>query len=282
MLNVRDYIESLLASHKDNMAMADFKEELCGNLSERIKHLQEKGMTENGAFDKAVQELGDITEIADQLSEEKRKEVISTMYMNKSYLGRKHLIGYLAAAGLLAFGIIAAVLAGSSSGAIAGIGTMVPFGVTPAFMFTFLLLTQETAYSFPMPWKRALIYALSVAVIVFGFVAFAIVTVHSGVFRAVATLIPFVLPGSIVLTGLILSQKSRSKPWVAEQKAQWTEKYGTNTGSRYGFYSAALWICALALFITLGIGVGFTYAWLVFLFALAVQLLIKGTLLPKR
>ncbi|WP_269849271.1 hypothetical protein [Methanosarcina horonobensis] len=51
--------------------------------------------------------------------------------------------------------------------------------------------------------------------------------------------------------------------------------------SRFGLFSGALWIFAIALFAGLGFLIGFQYSWLVFLFAVSGQLLIQAFTTPK-
>jgi hypothetical protein len=107
----------------------------------------------------------------------------------------------------------------------------------------FLGLTQETARSYPMNWKRALIYAAAVGAVLFG---------------------------------LVVSAKNRCKPWAAEQETAYP--YAT---TKFGLFSGALWIFAAALFAVLGFSVGFVYSWTVFLFAIAAQVLIQALMTPK-
>lgn len=102
-MDVQQYVDKLFAGYESNADMEDFKEELCSNLQERIKYMEKKGMGSKEAFQKATEELGDITEVANQISNEKRKEYIENMYMKtKNYLDVPHIIGYLLAGGLLA------------------------------------------------------------------------------------------------------------------------------------------------------------------------------------
>jgi hypothetical protein len=46
--------------------------------------------------------------------------------------------------------------------------------------------------------------------------------------------------------------------------------------SRFGMFSGAIWIFAAGLFILLGFLIGFKFSWLVFVFAIAFQLLVQG------
>jgi hypothetical protein len=46
--------------------------------------------------------------------------------------------------------------------------------------------------------------------------------------------------------------------------------------ARFGLFSGAIWIFAIGLFILLGFLIGFKFSWLVFVFAVAIQLLVQG------
>lgn len=290
-MNIREYVDGLFADYPNSGAMNDFKEELCSNLSDRIHDLEKKGIDSKEAFRKATAELGDISEIAEQISSEKRREVFEAMYMKtRNYMNKWQIIGYTVAGGLLAFGIIIALLAYLRTGdPVAGIGSLIAFLIVPVCGFVFLGLTQETARNHPMSWKRAAFYTVDAAVILFGLITFIMMFFirGEGLPTAIATLIPFALPGSIVLVFLILTEKNRNKPWVREQEAAWAERMGEpfsdpHVATRFGLFSGALWIFAIALFIALGFLVGFQYSWLVFLFAVAAQVLIQALMMPKK
>lgn len=209
------------------------------------------------------------------------------MYMKtRNYMDKWHVLGYVLAGGLMAFGIIISLLAYFTTGDMnAGLGSLMVFFIAPVCGFVFLGLTQETARNNPMSWKRALFYVAAVGVILFGIVIFAMTFfADHDVNRAVASigsLLPFVLPGSVVLAFLLLTEKSRRKPWVIEQEAAWAERMNPYTATRFGLFSGALWIFAAGLFAVLGFLIGFQYSWVVFLFAIAGQVLVQALMTPK-
>jgi len=47
-------------------------------------------------------------------------------------------------------------------------------------------------------------------------------------------------------------------------------------------FSGAIWICAIGLFVLLGFIIGFKFSWLVFVFAIAFQLLVQGFMSKRR
>lgn len=292
-MNTKHYIDTLFSGYEESVDLADFKEELQSNLNDRIKSLMKKGLDEKAAYDKAVSELGDVSALAEELSLKKKREVFEEMYMKtRNYMDKWHIIGYTLAGGLLALGIILSLLAYFASGDMtAGLGSLMVFFIVPVCGFVFLGLTQETARDYPMSWKRALFYVAAVGVILFGLVVLAMVFLEErGADRALAaigSLIPFVLPGCVALAFLPLSEKSRHKPWVVEQEAAWAEHMKEQfadpyTATRFGLFSGALWIFAVALFAVLGFLTGFQYSWVVFLFAIAGQILIQALMIPKK
>jgi hypothetical protein len=109
-----------------------------------------------------------------------------------------------------------------------------------------------------------------------------IITGHSiSLISVISMLIPFVLPGIGILVFLVLTEKDRLKPWakdfrqkaVEQEMAMWQDPA---TATRFGVFSGAIWIFAAGLFILLGFLIGFKFSWLVFIFAVAFQLLIQG------
>jgi uncharacterized membrane protein YbhN (UPF0104 family) len=138
--------------------------------------------------------------------------------------------------------------------------------------------------------KRAAAYTVAACLIALGITIMPIVYFSTsfigpftGIMPSIAVLIPFVLPGGALLAFLILTEKDRQKPWAAEQRAREMKQsqfmYSDPVAAiRFGLYSGAIWIFAIALFILLGMLIGFRFSWLVFLFAIGTELLIQARL----
>lgn len=283
-MKVQVYIDRLFQDYEDTQELRDFKEELAVNLRERIKELENKGLPAEEAFDKAVAELGDITEVAEQISRQKRKEVIGQMYIHpKVPLSKIHAIGYVVCVGAILFGLLSALIVSVSTGELyTAVATLLPFVAIPVAGLVFLRLTQETSRELPMSWKRAAFYAAASGAIVFGLgTACMLYFMDTEMLEAVfGTLIAFVVPGFCLAVFLILTEKERRKPWVLEEERIWAEYYEKKYGEprrkeQRGLLSGALWIVAVAVFLVLGFTIGFKYSWIVFVFALAVELLIE-------
>jgi hypothetical protein len=161
-------------------------------------------------------------------------------------------------------------------------GVLLVFVTAAVAGFTFLGMTQETAALYPMRKKRAALYTAGAGVTAFGLVLFPFTyfATGRGLMEAIATLFPFVLPGAGLLVFLGLTERGRLKPWAAERML--AEVRGTHevlsgaAAVRFGLYSGAVWIAAAGGFVLAGFLVGFRYSWLVFVFAVAVQLVVQA------
>jgi len=301
-MNAKEFVDSLFKGYEETAALADFKEELLGNLNAKIENLVKKGMDAEAAFKKASAELGDVSALADELSIKKRKEVFEEVYMDiRNFMNVKRVAGYVTFGVLALFGIITALIVlfaenwqDGSLKLTAVFGSMLPFLTTAVAGFTWLGLTQETASMYPLSKKRAAWYAAGAGLIAFGFLIVPIVLFSrlSGahetlggleILGAIAVLIPFVLPGIGILVFLVLTEKDRLKPWAKDfrDKAVKHEMEVWNdpaAASRFGMFSGAIWIFAVGLFVLFGLLLSFKFSWLVFIFAVAFQLLVQGVM----
>ena len=308
-MRTKEFVDSLFKGYEETAALADFKEELLGNLNAKIESFTKKGMDAEEAFAKASAELGDVSALADELSLKKRKEVFEEVYMDiRNFMDAKRVGGYVTFGALALFGIISAVIVFFATGRrisnidlTAVFATMLPFLTAAVAGFTWLGLTQETASEYPVSKKRAAWYAAGAGLIAFGLLTVPVVlfgrlneeahealgaipSLNGGgleILGAISVLIPFVLPGIGILAFLGLTEKDRLKPWakdfrdktVKREMEMWSDPA---TAMRFGVFSGAIWIFAVGLFLLLGFLIGFKFSWLVFIFATAFQLLIQG------
>jgi hypothetical protein len=204
-------------------------------------------------------------------------------------------LAYVIFGSILVFGIIAALIVhfsgrdktGAFLGWLGPFAALMPFFVTSVTGFTFLGLTQETAADYPMKGKRAAWYCVAAGLIAFGISLFPVMYTSKWQFvPAIASEIPFLIPGIGLLVFLCLTEKNRLKPWALQYAASFVAHPEINGspeqwqnpayGERFGLFSGAIWIFALGLFIALGFALGFKYSWLVFIFAIAVQLFVQA------
>jgi hypothetical protein len=177
-MDARKFVDSLFEGYEETAALADFKEELLGNLNAKIDNLVKKGMDADEAFAKASAELGDVSALADELSLKKRKEVFEEAYMDtKNYMSKGRVAAYVIFGVLAFFGIAAALITFFAARGIeiaapieltAFFSSMMPFLTTAVIGFTFLGVTQETASMYPVSAKRGAWYSVAVGLIAFG------------------------------------------------------------------------------------------------------------------
>lgn len=296
-MNTREYVDKLFDNYADTPELSDFKLEITANLDDRVADLQKSGFPPEEAFTKAVSELGNITEIADEISKQKRNEVIDRMYVHqKISLTPKRALSYVIAGGILIFGIIITLMIyfqNETSGSERMVGfASVPFVTASAFIFTYLGLTQETAANFPMKRARAIWYSIAVSISAFGIVTAVSSAVSAmsgfrdfGIIAALGILIPFLIPSAGWLAFLVLTEKPRHKPWVIEQNnkymAEYAEKFTGKNAEKFGIGSGILWTLSIAVFITLGVIFGFQYSWLVFLFSIVGEMVLLYNMFNK-
>jgi hypothetical protein len=301
MMETQDFVNRLFSEYEESPELRDFKEELLSNLEARIASLAAKGLDEGAAFEKAAGELGDISALADQISLKKKQEVLQDAYLGmKKYLKPGRVALYVLGGGWLILGLVVALVAyltGEEVSAydafwepnkrvVSFLGVLLGFIPPAAGLLTFLGITQETASRHPLSRKRGLWYALAAAVLSFGIILFPLTyyATDRRLMEAVATLIPFAIPGLGLLIFFILTERDTRKPWA---RAQYEREARVNmavfsdpvTAARFGMISGALWIFAVGLFILLGFLSGFQFSWLVFVFAVAAQMAIQGVMI---
>ncbi|MFS0749232.1 permease prefix domain 1-containing protein [Oceanobacillus sp. 1P07AA] len=289
--DIRLYVNNLFHNYEPTLELEDFKEEIIFNLQDRIDDLQKKGYSSEDAFTNAVSELGNITEIADDFSKEKRKELIGKMYIDStSKLSISYAIAYTLTAGVLLFGLITSMITFfATDNLFYAISTFLPFLVPAGATLVYLVLTTETSRKHPMHRGRALIYAIAVASILFG----ATISTsqyfmeNSEAVAVIGILIPFLLPALLTIGFLLLTEKKRLKPWVIEEEAQWEEYYSNayqnpEHATKRGMLSGALWVGAIGIFIILWMLAGIQYAWIVFIFAVVIEILIESSMYSSK
>jgi len=307
-MKAKAFVDSLFEGYEETAELADFKEELLGNLNAKIENLIKKGMNEETAFSKASAELGDVSALANEMSLKKRKEVFEEVYMDiRQYMPVKRIVAYILFGALALLGIVAALITlFSAKSASVNINAsiswtsffavMMPFLTASVTGFTFLGITQELPSMYPVSKKRGAWYAVAVGMIAFGLFNMPVVYfgsktgitisgIHIDKFEmlipVISLMIPFILPGIGILVFLGLTEKDRLKPWaknfqnkaIENQMAMWNDPAAA---ARFGMFSGAVWIFAAGLFILFGFLIGFKFSWLAFIFAVAFQLVIQG------
>jgi hypothetical protein len=303
-MDTKDFVDRLFSEYEDTAELRDFKEELLSNLDARIASLAAKGLAQNEAFEKASGELGDISALADQISLRKKQEIFQDAYMGmRVYLKPLRVALYVITG---AWGILGAVIAlvvyftGEEQSALeafwepnkrltGSLGVLLAFVSSAAAAVTILGVTQETAARYPRSKKRGAWYALAAGALSFGAILFPLTyfATDRGLMEATATLIPVFIPALALLIFLRLTEKDYRKPWARaryEKEARISRELWSDplAAARFNMVSGAIWIFAAGLFILLGVIIGFHLSWLVFVFAVAVQLAVQSMMMKPR
>jgi hypothetical protein len=169
---------------------------------------------------------------------------------------------------------------------VSALGVLLVFISPAAGAFTFLGTTQETASRYPCPKKRGAWYALAATALCAGTIFFPLTyfSTDRGLMEAIASLIPFFIPALALLFFLRLTEKDYRKPWAREQyerglranRKMWSDPV---ISARFGMLSGAIWIFTAGLFFLLGFLIGFRFSWLVFIFAVAIQLAVQSLMM---
>jgi hypothetical protein len=156
-----------------------------------------------------------------------------------------------------------------------------PFFVLSAGGFCFLALTQESSARYPLGRKRALWYVLGVVLLAAGAVLAPMIyfgaAEEGGLIGALVAFISLALPGAGLLCFLVLTEKNRLKPWAREREIF----AGPRAETRFGLFSAAIWIFAAALFFTAGFTAGFKFSWIVLIAAAGMECLLLALMSKK-
>ncbi|MDR2817654.1 MAG: permease prefix domain 1-containing protein [Oscillospiraceae bacterium] len=302
---MNEQIEQALAKifegYEETPDLKDFKEEIAANLRERVNDMTKNGNSEQEALEKAIAQLGDITEAADCISRQKRKEVIWDAYNQRTVVGKAHAIGYSLAGLTFIFGLlICAILAFSTRQIDTVIYAATPFVAISLSGFVYLGLTQETRTHYALEKNRSLLYALAALLLISGlFISSALL--FSGIptnnlfdpfffgfgrriiignsVSAFSALIPFVLPALAFLFFLLITEKPRTKPGALNIAQKYNEIY---QDEKFGLLCATLWMTALGIAIALGMLVSWPVSLIVFPFAIAAQCSLQYFAITRR
>ena len=277
------YVERLFSEYEDTPELGDFKEEVTCNLKERVKELMSKGYDEEGAFDQATAELGDITAIADEVGRKKRNEAFAQMYMGaKVPISKRTALGITIASGFLLIAVGMILISLFMNREIAAITYSSPIMLALACgMFTYFGLTQETAAHYPVKNSRAIGYGIVclLGVLGAGFAATSFFLRNWDMPSSLIVKTALIIPAICGLIFLLATEKKRQKPWLKALVEQEIENFtklhrdivNPAKAAKFGVFSGGLWVLAIAVFATLLLVANWQFSWLVFIFAAAIQ-----------
>lgn len=213
---VKAYIDKLFTGVGESQQLFELKEELETNMKEKIADHKSSGMEDKQALKEAVISMGDLSELVDEmrsLGQNKAKQVVYS-----TTTARISIAGIITGVLLVCFGIFTGIMVyfmNLPAVEIIHTGIFIVAGVA---LITYSILTRETRKKYKMHKIRAAFYALSIGIILFGIYTAFITRFATGeIYKAIASLMAFFLPGIGMLLFLIFTGTDRRK----NVKNQW-------------------------------------------------------------
>ncbi|NLT95158.1 MAG: hypothetical protein GXW85_06420 [Clostridia bacterium] len=207
---IKTFLDNTFSGVGPSQQLFELKEELAINLKEKIRDFMAKGMEEEQAYKEAVISLGDLSGLVDDMrrigQDTTRQAVYSTM------TARISLAGIIAGSLLILFGIFTVTMLyfmNVPEIAVSGPGIFIVAG---GAVLTYSILTRETRKKYAMNKIRAVFYALSIGLMLFGFFTAVTSRFATGeTYVAIASLMVFFLAGFGLFLFLILTGSNRRK-----------------------------------------------------------------------
>ncbi|MEU7823648.1 permease prefix domain 1-containing protein [Catellatospora sp. NPDC049133] len=255
----------------------DLKEEMRANLVARMAELGGSGVSGAESARRAMAELGDIRAIVTETAATSTAApwLDQRVRPRPAYVIRTLLLSLPAAAALavLVWSVLDTAVHGWQPLAAAVLALTGGVIVADA-------LRQETTSSYPLPTTRALGYgaAATLGLAGAGCVAAARPEWPVGLLVAAGVLL---VASAVAFTYLGVTQTNRHKPWMVRLQREHQEMADVFAGdpaaaARFGIYTAAIWLAALAGFAVLTFTVGWAWSWLALLGGLLAMLVIMA------
>jgi len=295
--NIHRYLDDAFAGLPMNAELQDLKEEIRSNMQSRVAELEGQGVAPAAAAATAIDELGDVRAIIGDggagtdgrtnagtnagtnggtVAEHLAAHVANKVSPRPGFVTGTVLLSAVALASLLLFVLVLGDRGSAAPAVLSGFALAMCAGAITAWS-----LQQETSQNYPLPRRRALGYGAAAAAAVVGLCLCALVAV-AGTGMLVAGIF-VVLGATIGFIRLGLSQTNRRKPWVRamarDYQAQDRFTQDPVAAARFGIYTAAIWILAIAVFIWLTFTLGWGISWLALLAGLALFMVVLARML---
>ncbi|KPV42587.1 permease prefix domain 1-containing protein [Alicyclobacillus ferrooxydans] len=280
---IKRHVDGLFSGVYETKQLRELKEEICSNLLDKVNDLITKGSNPDSAFQYAILDLGDMTELVDSLREASETRLMKDQ-STPTFIDKNHIIGYLVASFTLLIGLLSgAYVYLQVRHLFVALEYLAPFLLVSAPLFIYFGLTQETKHDYGMNTKRALIYSMASEVFLLGASASAIEYIgRHGLAMTLLTFGPFVIVSAIIFIYLGLTEKSRRK-MDSQWQREWVNYYNDpHTAMVRGSISGALWLFSIAAFFFIGFAWGWKYSWIVFVIAVGCEPLIEAYFASKR
>jgi hypothetical protein len=290
----------------------DLKEEIRANLLDRVAELTAGGVGPDEAAQRAVDELGDVRVLVEEVS----SPAVDGGTVTPSSPSTATSSAAAAAAARRREPVARRFVAGVVVASVVAVLALVPLVAAAAFLvgnadriqddapeYLLLLLVgpflsgpavgwivaaslmRETATRYGMRRRRAVAYGAAAALLMLGLVSgFEFYWVFARPLGALQTAVPLLVAGGAWLAYLVATQTNRHKPWVLEQ-AREHAKVGDRferdpaAAARFGIYTAVLWTLTGGVFLVVGFTAGWLWSLLPALLGVAVFMLMLATML---
>lgn len=268
--------------------LQDLKEEIRGNLGERVAELEERGMDAAQASSTAIAELGDIGELigsADAPGLAQPESVAQTVLRNRV----KPKPGFVVRAVVLSLVLTAAVVL-VVLGALnvldwsnAALAVVAAVGAVAAGVIVLDSLRQETSSHYPLPTPRAVAYGGASLALALGLALAGLFIGDTDVVGLLVAGVVLALAALIAFVWLGVTQTNRTKPWMLEvQRSAYVDdpfSQDPAAAARFGMYTVVIWLIAFGAFVALSIAVGFAWSWVALLLGAIVFMLVLARML---
>jgi hypothetical protein len=280
MTVIHRLLDDAFAGIEMTAEVQDLKEEMRADLEVRVADLESTGLAPDAAARRAVDDLGDIRSIVDEVraaGDAGSPWTRMRVRPRPAFVVRTVLLSVLAAAALAV--VVLGVL--NRGVTLAGAGIALAVLAVAGVIVVTDSLRQETTQSYPVPRLRAQAYgvAAGVAIAGSGIGAIYLGSLRSGGSLALAgdvrerDLAFLVAGGLLVLAAIVgftylgVTQTNRHKPWVVRLQAQYTHagdrfERDPAAAARFGIYTVTIWIVTLAAFAVLTITIGWAWSWI--------------------
>lgn len=290
--SIHRHLDDAFAAIPLTPEIQDLKEEIRGNLSARLTELTVNGLDDGTAAAQAIDELGDIRALAEQINGSAHTEIptgnCAGVDVQQRYRVRPkpaYVVGIVVAAIAATVGLLLAALGGAGIlplplGPVIGLAGIVASGTAWIVGDS---LAHETTSNYPVPGNRAGGYFLATFLSVYGLafgglIALGALPVWAVVFAALG-----VVAGIVLFTFLGATQTNRKKPWAraAARQYQAAGRFSQDpvAAARFGIYTVVLWLLAFAAFVVLSMTAGFLWSWLALLAGLAAFMVLLARML---
>lgn len=278
---VKRYVDNLFLEIYQTKELNELKEEMTSNLLEKIKDFIDNGHGENEAFNKSVSDLGDTSELVEGLKKASKQRIYEDMH-KKQPIDKKYVIGYIVASVILIIGImISGIRYLDTKDLFSTVRIILPFFITSVGLFIYLGLTQETTQVYGMKNSRAIGYSLASMILMLG-LGLSGLSYLNGIklSKILGTFMLSVIPSAILYIYLGLTEKNRSK---VNWQQEWVKYYSDPKSMMiYGNIIGALWIFTFGAIPLVGFKLSWKYAWIPFIVAIGIQLIIDAILTSKK